>query len=381
MPRLLMIGLAASLFAPATTVWGQDAVVGTLAASNELLSADEFEASRTIIIDALRDNPNPAERKVLEEQLDKISAAIPYYVSLDLNSTFTTGTRQALFADRLNWTGVPHYTDDLFAVEEAQASLINALELGAGYRFDLTPDVALSVGLEGEFNFYEETDFMEAWVGVVFAELDLSIGPVLANTNISYGLSSKSREKVDFNPNVPRVPGAYHYSVEQDIGFKFARDQVLGTEITYRQGDETENVQFPGIAFEHLTVEGYYDATWADALDTRVYGYGQVAATDPGYTGFLAYGAGVEMGLDLPAGFRLGGDLQYRSQGGFAPYPSRTDDLDVETMSGSVEIQNGHFSLRGLQPYLSAAFEDSSASYTEYTRSDLAFGAGVRLGF
>lgn len=381
MPRLLILSTAASALLFASSALAQTTAQTAIGASEQLITSSEFSESRRVIIEALDSNPSPAEREVLVEQLDKIKEAIPYHLSLDASSTFTTGTRQDLWHDKLNWVGVPHYTDDTLAVETAQASLINSVGVDVGYRFDLTPDVDLSVGLDGQIYFFEETDFMEAWLGEAYAELDLGIGPVLSNTRLSYSRSSKSREKVDFNPNVPRMPGSYSFNLEQDFGFKFARDQVLGFEITYRYGDETDNLQFPGTAFEHLTVETYYDASWAKKLDTKVYGFGQAAVTDPEYVGFLAYGAGVEMELDLPVGFSLGGDLQYRSQSGFDPYPDRTEDLDVETIKGSFEIQNGHFQLGGLAPYVNASFSESTATYEEYDRSDLAFGAGIRLGF
>ena len=381
MPRLLIIGTAASALLFSTPALAQFTVQPVLGESDRLIASSEYSQSRAVVIDALNNNPSEAEREVLIEQLDKISAATPYYIKIDASSTFTTGTRQDMWLDRLNWVGVPHYTDQTLTVKKAQASLINSVSVDAGYRFDLSPDVNLSVGLDGQIYFYEETDFMEAWVGEAYAELDLSIGPVLSNTRLSFAQSSKSREKVDFNPNVPRVPGLYSYNAEQDLGFKLAKDQVIGLEITYRQGDETSNVQFPGTAFEHLTVETYYDATWANTLDTRLYGFGQAAVSDPEYVGFLAFGAGVEMELDLPVGFSLGGDLQYRTQTGMEPYPDRTENLDLDIMQGSFEIQNGHFRLGGFAPYLNASFSESTATYAEYDRSDLAFGAGIRLGF
>lgn len=381
MPRLLIIGTAASALLLSTSALAQFDAQPVLTASDELIRSSEFDASRQVVMDALKNNPSQAEREVLMEQLDKINAARPYYLSIDASSTYTTGTRQDIWLDRLNWVGVPHYTDDTLAVEEAQASLINSVGIDLGYRFDLSPDVDLSFGLNGQIYFYEETDFMEAWVGEGYAELDLNIGPLLSNTRLSFAQSSKSREKVDLNPNVPRVPGLYSYNAEQDLALKLAKDQVIGVEITYRQGDETSNVQFPGTAFDHLTVETYYDASWADTLDTKLYGFGQAGMTDPEYVGFLAFGAGVEMELDLPVGFSLGGDLQYRVQTGMEPYPDRSTNLDVDTVKGSFEIKNGHFRLGGLSPYVNASFSESIATYDEYDRSDLAFGAGIRLGF
>ena len=381
MPRLLIIGTAASALLLSTSALAQFDAQPVLNASDELIRASEYEASRQVVMDALNSNPSQAEREVLIEQLDKIKTAMPYYMALDASSTYTTGTRQDIWQDRLNWVGVPHYTDATLAVEEAQEALINSFAADLGYRFDLSPDVSLSVGLDGQIYFFEETDFMQAWVGEAYADLDLSIGPLLSNTRLSFAQSSKSREKEDINPNVPRVPGLYSYNAEQDLGFKLAKDQVIGLEITYRRGDETSNVQFPGTAFEHLTVETYYDASWAGTLDTKLYGFGQASITEPEYPGFLAFGAGVEMELDLPVGFSLGGDLQYRVQTGLEPYPDRSDNLDVDTVKGSFEIQNGHFRLGVLSPYLNASFSESVATYDEYDRSDLAFGAGIRLGF
>ena len=381
MPRLLIIGTAASALLLSTSALAQFDAQPVLNASDELIRASEYEASRQVVMDALNSNPSQAEREVLIEQLDKIKTAMPYYMALDASSTYTTGTRQDIWQDRLNWAGVPHYTDATLAVEEAQEALINSFAADLGYRFDLSPDVSLSVGLDGQIYFFEETDFMQAWVGEAYADLDLSIGPLLSNTRLSFAQSSKSREKEDINPNVPRVPGLYSYNAEQDLGFKLAKDQVIGLEITYRRGDETSNVQFPGTAFEHLTVETYYDASWAGTLDTKLYGFGQASITEPEYPGFLAFGAGVEMELDLPVGFSLGGDLQYRVQTGLEPYPDRSDNLDVDTVKGSFEIQNGHFRLGVLSPYLNASFSESVATYDEYDRSDLAFGAGIRLGF
>lgn len=381
MPRLLIIGTAASALLLSTSALAQFDAQPVLNASDELIRASEYEASRQVVMDALNSNPSQAEREVLIEQLDKIKTAMPYYMALDASSTYTTGTRQDIWQDRLNWVGVPHYTDATLAVEEAQDALINSFAADFGYRFDLSPDVSLSVGLDGQIYFFEETDFMQAWVGEAYADLDLSIGPLLSNTRLSFAQSSKSREKEDINPNVPRVPGLYSYNAEQDLGFKLAKDQVIGLEITYRRGDETSNVQFPGTAFEHLTVETYYDASWAGTLDTKLYGFGQASITEPEYPGFLAFGAGVEMELDLPVGFSLGGDLQYRVQTGLEPYPDRTDNLDVDTVKGSFEIQNGHFRLGVLSPYVNASFSESVATYDEYDRSDLAFGAGIRLGF
>ena len=376
-PAVLTVVL--SLFA--TSAVAQTAVDTAIATSNSQISNGNYSEARQTIIAALNAGPGSADRGRLTAQLDKVSNAIPYFISLGLNSEITTGTRQSIFEDRLNWTGVPHYTDDTLAVEASQSGQINELEIGAGYRIELTPDLGLTLGIEGEINFYEGTDFMEAWIGEAFTELDLSFGPILSNTRLSYAISSKSREKDDANPNVPRVPGAYHLSAEQDVGYKITKGQVVGAEFTYRMGDETENVQFPGTRYDHFTLEAYYDALWADTLGTRVYGYAQGATTDPEYTGFQAFGGGVEMGMDLPLGFGLAGDLEYRLQNGNAPYPSRTENLDIETLKGSVEVSNGHYTLRGLEPFLNARFDDSTATYTEYDESNIAFGAGIRLGF
>ena len=71
-------------------------------------------------------------------------------------------------------------------------------------------------------------------------------------------------------------------------------------------------------------------------------------------SGFQAFGAGVEMDMGLPLGFDLVGDLQYRMQSGYDPFPEQTDDLDVSSISGAVELSNSHYSLRGFTPYLSA---------------------------
>lgn len=382
MPRLLIIGIAASALLIGKSVFAQTELETAIAASEELIASSEYGDSHAVIMKALRANPSPAEREVLIEQLDAIKEATPYYIAFDFSSTFHSGTRQGLWEERLNWAGVPHYTDETLAVEAAEASLINSAQVAIGYTFDLSPDIDLTLGSDVQIYFYEETDFMEAWVGEVFGELDVALGPIRSNTRLGYSLSSKSREKIDFNPNVPRVPGSYNYFFEQDLGFKFARDQVLGVEFTYRYGDQTSNIEFPpGIAFEHLTLETYYDASWAQTLDTRVYGFGQATISDPTHLGFLAFGAGVEMEMDLPVGFQLGGDLQYRTQAGFSPFPDRTADHDVDTMKGSLEIKNEHYSLGGFEPYLNAAFWDSTATYSEYDRSDLAFGAGIRLGF
>ena len=87
------------------------------------------------------------------------------------------------------------------------------------------------------------------------------------------------------------------------------------------------------------------------------------------------------MWLGLPLGFNIDGGVEYRTQAGFDPYPSRTADLDVDTIKGALEISNDHYSLRNLQPYLNAAFKETTSNYDEYTRSDMAFGAGIRFGF
>ena len=381
MPRLLIISLAASALLVGNPIFAQTSLESTIASSDALIASSEYGDSYSVIMSALRDNPSAAEREVLVEQLDTIKEATPYYINLDVSSTFHTGTRQGLWEDQLNLFGVPHFIDETLSVKEAEASLINSAQAVFGYDFNISPDLQVTLGSDAQIYFYEETTFMEAWVGEVFAEVDLNLGPILSNTKVGYGLSSKSREKVDFNPNVPRVPGSYNFFGEQDLGYKFAKDQVLGFEVTYRTGDETGNVDFPGTAFEHATVEAYYDATWADTLGTRVYGFGQAVVSDPDYVGFLALGAGVEMELELPVGFHLGGDIEYRTQSGYAPFPDRTADRDIDTMAGSLEIKNDHYTLGGFEPYLSAAFWDSSATYSEYTRSDLAFGAGIRLGF
>ena len=381
MPRLLILGLAASALLVSVKAAAQADVSTAVATSETLMDGFEFQEARDVVLQELKRNPSDGERDLLMGQLEKIGEATPYYMHLDLSSSYVSGTRQGLWEDRLNWFGVPHYTDETLAVEAAEEGLITSASVDIGYRFDLSPDAALYVGSDGVLNFYEETDFMEAWLGEVYAELDLAIGPILSNTRLIYALSSKSREKVDLYPNVPRVPGMYSYNGEQDLGFKFAKDQVLGLEFTYRLGDETGNVQFPGTAYEHMTLESYYDATWADTLNTRLYGYSQAAVSDPEHLGFFAYGAGVTMGMDLPAGFALDGDLEYRSQAGYAPYPDRSSDLDIDTVKGNIELQNTHFALGGLAPYLNASFWDSTATYDEYDRSDLAIGAGIRLGF
>ena len=87
------------------------------------------------------------------------------------------------------------------------------------------------------------------------------------------------------------------------------------------------------------------------------------------------------MDLGLPLGFGLVGDLQYRMQSGYDPFPEQTTDLDVSSISGAVELSNSHYSLRGFTPYLSAGFEDASASYDEYTESIIDVGAGLRFSF
>jgi len=381
MPRLLILGLAASALLVSAKATAQLGVPTAVANSDAFIESFEFKEAREIIIKELGNNPSDGEREALMGQLDKISDAIPYYMHLDLSSAYTTGTRQGLWSERLNWSGVPHYTDETLAVEAAEEGLITSVGMDIGYGFELSPDASLSIGADGELNFYEETDFMEAWIGEVYTELDLSIGPILSNTRLSYVLSSKSREKVDLYPNVPRVPGMYSYNAAQDLGITLAKDQVFGLAFTYRLGDETQNVQFPGTAYEHATLETYYDAKWADILNTRLFGYGQAAVADPEHTGFFAYGGGASVGADLPAGFEVDGALEYRTQAGYAPFPERTTDLDVSTVSGSLEIRNAHFALGGLAPYLNASFWDSTATYDEYDRSDLAFGAGIRLGF
>ena len=359
----------------------QSSVDAAIAVSNGHLADNAYDDARREVFQSLRANPSAAERKQLLKQLDRVNAAVPYFFSIGYHSEFTTGTRQDIWDDRLNWRGVPHYTDDTLSALESQPSLRNTIDLAFDYGIDLTPDVELIIGAEGSIYYFEQTTFMEAWLFDPFIELDVSLGPVLANTHLAYGFSSKSREKVDFNPNFPRVTGAYHMTAGQDLGFKLARDQIVGTEITLHVGDESDNVQQPGTRYEHLTLETYYDAGWGGSLDTRLFGYAQVSATEPSYPGFQAFGAGVEMDLGLPLGFGLVGDLQYRMQSGYDPFPEKTGDLDVSSISGAVELSNSNYSLRGFTPYLSAGFEDASASYDEYTESIIDVGAGLRFSF
>lgn len=364
--------------APATAQTGIDAVLAT---SESQLRDGAYSEAQITLRQALRTVTSENDRARLLDQLDRINDARPYYISLGMNAELTTGTRQSLFADRLSWTGVPHYTDDTLAVEAAEAGQVNQFELGAGYRLELTPDLGLVLGLEGELNMYQDTDFMEAWVGESFAALELNFGPMLSTTRLGYAISSKSREKIDHNPNLPRVPGAFHISAAQDLGFKVSRDHVVGAALTYRLGDETDNVQNPGTKYDHFTVEAYANSSWAEALETRLFAYVQGASTDPAYTGFQALGGGVEMALDLPLGFTLGGDVGYRLQSGAAAYPGRGAALDLEAFHGSVSLENSHHSLYGLQPFLTARFKEATANYDEYTESHLAVGAGFRLGF
>ena len=379
--RASLVGMALFATLLAGESGAQSSVDAAIAASNTHLADGSFDKARREVFQSLRRNPSVADRDRLVAQLDRINANVPYFFSLGFHSEFTTGTRQDLWDHRLNWKGVPHYTDDTLSVVASEASLRNTFDLGFGYTWELTPDVALIGGADASIYYFDETNFMQAWVLEPYIELDVSLGPLLANTHLGYGFSSKSRDKVDFNPNFPRVTGAYHMSAEQDVGFKFAKDQIVGTEITVHLGDATDNVQEPGTRYEHLTLETYYDAGWGGSLDTRLFGYAQVSSTDPAYPGFQAFGGGVEMDLGLPLGFGLVGDLQYRMQSGFEPYPDRSEDLDVTSVSGGVELSNSHYSLRGFKPFLNAAFEDSSATYDEYTESNIDIGAGLRFSF
>ena len=167
MPRLLIISLAASALLVGNPIFAQTSLESTIASSDALIASSEYGDSYSVIMAALRDNPSAAEREVLVKQLDAIKEATPYYINLDVSSTFHTGTRQGLWEDQLNWFGVPHFIDETLSVKEAEASLINSAQAVFGYDFNIRPDLQVNLGSDAQIYFYEEKTIIEAWAGEV----------------------------------------------------------------------------------------------------------------------------------------------------------------------------------------------------------------------
>ena len=112
------------------------------------------------------------------------------------------------------------------------------------------------------------------------------------------------------------------------------------------------------------------------SLENRLFGRA-CAATDPSYPGFQAWRRG-RNGQGLLLGFDLVGDLQYRMQSGYDPFPEQIDDSTWHLWRG--ELSNSHYSLRGFTPYPSAG-RVTPAPATTATESIIDVGAGLRFSF
>ena len=101
MPRLLILGLAASALLVSVKAAAQADVSTAVATSETLMDGFEFQEARDVVLQELKRNPSDGERDLLMGQLEKIGEATPYYMHLDLSSSYVSGTRHGLWEDRL----------------------------------------------------------------------------------------------------------------------------------------------------------------------------------------------------------------------------------------------------------------------------------------
>ena len=162
----------------------QSSVDAAIAVSNGHLADNAYDDARREVFQSLRANPSAADRDRLLDQLDRINAAVPYFFSIGYHLEFTSGTRRTSGRPpQLAWCAALYRRHAEGA--GLSASLRSTVDLDFGYVFDFSPDVDLTVGVDGSIYYYEETTFMEAWLFEPYVELDVNLGPILANTHLA----------------------------------------------------------------------------------------------------------------------------------------------------------------------------------------------------